>query len=167
MSIQFSIGSVLEIAIKIEKNGRDFYRESAKLVSDEAVKRLFGELAEWEGTHIQRFQKMRDDLPEKEKDDAIFDPNDELQSYLEAAADSHVFVDSQVGRQLASQLSSSSAALDMALTFEKDSIVYFMTMGKAVSRQLGKEKTDALIDEEIKHIALLNGKKKELQIESR
>ncbi len=163
MSIQFNAASIFEIGIQIEKNGRDFYLEVSRGVSDSAVKALFGELADWESRHIEIFEKMKAELPGREKEDTIFDPGDELYGYLEAAADSHVFADSKEMTRRTSGLSSPSAALELALTFEKDSVVYYTTMKKAVAGPLGREKIDALIDEELKHIAILNKKKKELE----
>jgi rubrerythrin len=52
--------------------------------------------------------------------------------------------------------------LDIAMTFEKDSVVYYTTMKKVVSKNLGQDKVDRLIDEEIKHIGLLSQRRAKL-----
>jgi rubrerythrin len=55
-------------------------------------------------------------------------------------------------------------ALDLAVNFEKDSVVFYTTMKKLVPENLGKGEIDALIDEEISHIFILTQKKRELEI---
>ena len=63
---------------------------------------------------------------------------------------------------LVSTLKTSQEVLDLAITFEKDSVVFYSTMKKAVPESFGKDQIDALINEEIKHIALLTQKKEKL-----
>jgi len=52
--------------------------------------------------------------------------------------------------------------LDLAMTFEKDSVVFYTTMKKVVAPNLGQDKVDRLIDEEIKHIGLLSQRRAKL-----
>lgn len=163
MSFQFNAESIFEIGVQIEKNGKAFYQEAAKTTSDKTVSTLFAELADWENKHIELFERMKAELPEDMKEDTVFDPDNEMYSYLQAAADSHVFMKSDTVSDLIAECSSPSRALDLALEFEKDSVVYYTTIKKVVSDYLGKEKIDILIDEELKHIALLNKKKREIE----
>ena len=160
MTFQFNAELIFEIGVQIEKNGKAFYLEAAKKASDDASKTLFTELAEWEDTHIAVFQQLQADLPDMAGDDTLFDPDNELVSYLQAAADSHVFDNSADIAYLVSQCQTTADVFDLALTFEKDSVVYYTTMKKVVPAHLGQEKIDLLIDEELKHISILNTKKK-------
>ncbi len=163
MSFQFNAESIFKIGIQIEKNGKLFYQEAAKGTSDEQLKSLFLELATWEGRHVDLFQRLLDELPNSMREDDIFDPEDEMLSYLNAAADSHVFVTTPDMAALVDEhCSSSLQALDMALTFEKDSVVYYTTVKKVVAKRMGREKIDLLIEEELKHISILNARKKQL-----
>jgi rubrerythrin len=162
MAIPFDAESIFEIGVQIEKNGKTFYTAVSKRVSDEALKSLFTELAEWEDQHIQLFQQLQAELPENVKEQNFFDPNDEMGEYLKAAADTHVFVASTDISQLAAKCASPVEALDMALTFEKDSVVYYTTMKKVVAKHFGREQIDLLIDEELEHISILNTKKKQI-----
>ena len=160
MTFQFNAELIFEIGVQIEKNGKAFYLEAAKRSADEASKTLFTELAEWESAHIALFQHLKAELPETQTEDHLFDPDNELVSYLQAAADSHVFQNSADIAYLVEQCRSIADVFDLALTFEKDSVVYYTTMKKVVPDYLGQEKIDLLIDEELKHIAILNAKKK-------
>lgn len=42
---------ILQVALKIELNGEQFYRKAAQSTTDKNVKELFGELAEEEAKH--------------------------------------------------------------------------------------------------------------------
>jgi rubrerythrin len=163
MSIQFNAESIFEIGVQIEKNGKNFYLEAAKNASDEPVRSLFTELADWENKHIELFEQLKSELPSTMREDNLFDPDNEYYMYLEAAANSHIFVASIDVSQLVGQCNSPSEILDLALTFEKDSVVYYTTVKKMVANYLGREKIDTLIDEELKHIAILNKRKKQMQ----
>lgn len=160
MTFQFNAELIFEIGVQIEKNGKAFYLEAAKNAADETSKALFTELADWESAHIALFQQLKADLPDVAGEDNLFDPDNELVSYLQAAADSHVFENSADIAYLVAQCGSAADVFDLALTFEKDSIVYYTTMKKVVPDYLGQEKIDRLIDEELKHISILNTKKK-------
>lgn len=162
MSIQFNAESIFELGVQIEKNGRTFYLEAAAKASDETVKTLFAELADWEQQHIAVFEELKAKLPGTMRDDNLFDPENEFYTYLEAAASSHIFIATEDIPQLADQCETPVEALNLALTFEKDSVVYYTTMKKMVADHLGREKIDALIDEELRHVAILNSRKKRL-----
>ena len=163
MSFQFNAASIFEIGVQIEKNGKLFYQEVAKGISDERLQSVFLELAQWEDQHVELFQHLLEELPDAMRQDDIFDPDGEMLSFLRAAADSHVFVTTTDIAALANELCvSPSKAFDMALTFEKDSVVYYTTMKNVVAKHMGQEKIDQLIEEELKHISILNARKKQL-----
>lgn len=114
---------------------------------------------------MELFQQLQAELPDNMRQDNIFDPEDEMMSYLKAAADSHVFVaTSDIARLFKEKCHSPVDVLDMALTFEKDSVVYYTTVKKAVAKHFGQKQIDLLIDEELSHISLLNAKKKQLTV---
>ncbi len=92
----------------------------------------------------------------------MFDPNDEAAMYLQATADSHVFVKNKDMVGLVAGCKGPQDILELAMTFEKDSVVYYTTMKKVVAPNLGQDKVDRLIDEEIKHISMLAQRKAKL-----
>ena len=159
MAVPFNAEDLFDIGIKIEKNGKEFYERASALISESIVKDLFSELAEWEGKHIELFEKMKSELPETARKDSLYDPEGEAASYIEAAADSHVFIKSADVSSITARCSTPTEALETALSFEKDSVIFFVTMRKVVSDHLGREKIDLIIDEELKHIAMLNSRK--------
>jgi len=162
MSIDFNADEIFQLGIQIEADGKQFYEAVAKNSVDPSVKGLFSELSKWESKHQQLFENLRKALPDSAKKETLFDPDGEQSLYLRTMAESHVFVKNKDVCGLASKCKTAAEALDLAIAFEKDSIVFFTTMKGIVPEHLGKDKIDLLINEEIKHISILTQKKKEL-----
>jgi rubrerythrin len=163
MSIQFDAETIFEIGIQIEKNGRAFYLEAAKKSVDQTIAAFFTELADWEKGHIVLFETLKAELPDTMRDDTLFDPENEMAAYLQAAADSHVFAASIDVVNLVAQCHTSVEALDLALRFEKDSVVYYTTLKQVVADHRGKDQIETLIQEELNHIVILNKKKNQFR----
>jgi len=164
MSIDFNADEIFQLGIQIETNGKQFYETVAKNSLDPSLKRLFSELSKWESEHRQLFEKLRKALPDSARKETLFDPDGEQSLYLKLMAESHVFLKNRDIASLASGCKTSAEALDLAIAFEKDSIVFFTTIKGIVPGHLGKDEIDLLINEEIKHISILAQKKKELGI---
>jgi rubrerythrin len=163
MSFNFNADEIFQIGVQIEANGQKFYETVAKNTSEPAAQKVFLDLAKWESEHIELFKNLRHGLPESAKQEDVFDPNQELHLYLKATADSHVFIRNKDISELASKCKTPIDALNLAIAFEKDSVVLFTTMKKLVPPHLGKDQIDALIDEEISHLFILTQKRKELE----
>ncbi len=160
MSLFLNANEVFGIGVQIEANGKLFYETAAKQARE--GRELFQELARWENGHIELFEKLRLQLSEASREEIIFDPDSELQTYIKATADSHVFVKNLDIPSLVSRLKTPQEVLDLAITFEKDSVVFYSTIKKAIPESFGKERIDSLINEEIQHIAILMQKKERI-----
>jgi rubrerythrin len=155
MSIYLNADDVFRVGVQIETNGKLFYETAAKQSQEAGAKKLFRELADWENQHIELFERLRLQLPETAKEMNLFDPGSELEIYIKATADSHIFIRNKDMASLVSTFKTPQEVLDLAITFEKDSVVFYSTMKKAIPESFGKERMDTLINEEIKHIAIL------------
>lgn len=156
MGDQFNAEEVLKMAEQIEHNGQEFYRKASEAVDDFEVSRLLLDLAEWEKGHEALFASMRNDLGRDEKRQTAIDPYCEAALYLKAMADNHVFRQ-QTGEYLAKfeEDKSTGEIIDLAIQFEKDSLLFFLGLERLVSPRLGKDRVYDIIDEEIGHIAYL------------
>ncbi len=156
MGDQFNAEEVLKMAEQIEKNGQEFYRKASEVVDDFEVSRLLADLAEWEKGHEALFASMRNELSMDEKRQTAIDPYCEAALYLKAMADNHVF-NQQTGESLSEleEGKSSGQIIDLAIKFEKDSLLFFLGLERLVSPRLGKDRIYDIIDEEIGHIAYL------------
>lgn len=152
MSYVFNVDEVFEMAEQIERNGATFYRNAAQQISDPEEQELLNDLARMEDEHEKTFASLRKNLSAKEKESTIFDPMDEAVGYLRALADTRVFFEKEL------DTSSMEGVLKDAISAEKDSIVFYLGMKDAVPPDLGKDKIDAIIKEEMSHIRLLSKK---------
>ena len=88
----------------------------------------------------------------------LFD--DQKHLYLKAAADTHIFRKNLNISNIVTGCKTPKDLLNIAIQFEKDSVVFYNTMMTLVPEHLGKDKIERLMDEEISHIALLNERMK-------
>jgi rubrerythrin len=158
MSITFNAFEIFEMAEQIERNGVKFYRKAAKGVSDKDTRQMLLDLADMEAEHEETFAGMRKQLSDKERELRVFDPDNEMALYLQAMADGHVF---DLKKDLSRQLTGAESVEDilkLAIGAEKDSIVFYLGLKDFVPVRAGKDKVEAIIKEEMGHIAVLNRK---------
>jgi rubrerythrin len=155
MAIVYTADEIFNIGLEIEKNGRRFYEAASRAASDAAIKALFDRLAKWETEHEKLFAALESGLSARSKEPVSYDPAEELGLYLKAAADTHIFkVDADIP-SLVKQCTTEKEALAMALTFEKDSVVLYSTMLNLVPEHLGKKDVQKILNEELKHVAII------------
>ncbi len=154
---EFNAKVVLEMAEVIEQNGYKFYRKAADEVKNPETKKFLLELAEMEVEHEAVFAGMKTQLSEKENADIVFDPYDETALYLKALADIRVFYEKEI------DTSSAEEVLKAAVTAEKDSIVFYLGLKDSVPDNKGKDRIEAIINDEMKHIRILSNKLLELK----
>lgn len=168
MSYDFSADEIFEMAEQIERNGARFYRKMAEKISDKSIGELLLDFAAMEDDHERVFASMRADLSDKEREPNVFDPGDEAALYLRALADLRVFNEkAEDGFVLPEDLSESEKGIKVfreAIKQEKDSIVFYLGMKGLVPENLGREKIDSIIKEEMKHIRLLSNKLASLKV---
>lgn len=155
MAIKFTADEVLRIAEMIEHNGNAFYAAAARVTTDFTNAALFKQLSEWENIHAELFASMRNELTEAERESVVYDPDDELSLYLKTLADSALFTASNPVTFFETQPPVKEMCR-MALDIEHESIVFYSGMREYVPVRLGREKVDAIIKEEVRHIAILN-----------
>lgn len=150
MSYDFNADEVFEMAQQIERNGAKFYRDAAGSVADSSKKDLLLDLSKMEKAHEKTFQSMRTALKSAEKASTVFDPQGEAFLYLRALADTRVFFEKKI------DTTSMLEILKSAIEAEKDSIVFYLGMKEAVPADLGQDRIDRIIKEEMGHIRLLS-----------
>ncbi len=157
MAIGFNADEVLEMAIRIERNGAAFYRKAAGLQSDEKNRDFFESLAAMEDKHQETFTEMRKTLSQKDKGGKVFDPHGELALYLASMADT---LGSEGSPSAADALTGNETLEDIvniALGLEKDSILFYLGLKSMVPPKYGRDKIEQIIEEERKHVAQLTG----------
>jgi rubrerythrin len=144
---------IIEIATRLEENGEAFYAAVAEKATNPAIKALFHDLAEQEQHHRRAFQQMGRDVVE-----LALSPEqwDEFQAYTGALLQQSFFSRPEHALNLASQARDERQALQAALGFEKETLLFFHELHDAV-RGPGKQTVDRIVQEEKCHIQRLSG----------
>ncbi len=145
----YSGQEIIEIAIRIEENGNEFYTTAADAIKDDNdIRGLLLDLAEKELVHIAIFQKLEEKF-EAEK----FEFNaDEVSDYISYLADQHIFGKAGAGAELANTVHTPKEALDIAFKFENDSVTFYTELEKRTESD-AKKLIRQIIEEEMEHAA--------------
>lgn len=147
--ITFNADEIFEMAEQLERNGAQFYRIAAGSDSGDS-RDLLLRLAEMEDDHVKTFASMRAELSEEEKQPVTADPENQAVLYLQAMVYGKVFnVDPSATLAGTKGMED---VLDIAISLEKDSIVFYLSMKEVVPGAAGKDKLDVIIKEELGHI---------------
>ncbi len=155
-----SAEDVFTMAIRIEENGTTFYSLAAARAADTVARDLFLDLAAMEEGHVRAFKTLRSDLSYS-LSPVIWDPEGLAESYLQAAADTHIFTVEAADDRLKKDMSAQEV-LETALQFEKDSVAFFAGMKEILPDADGKAEIDKLIKAEMDHIRMLSAVMRDL-----
>jgi rubrerythrin len=156
MSIPLNADEVFEMAEQIERNGDRFYRRAAQGTDDSRLRGKLLDLAAMENEHEKVLAAMRADLSPQETEPTVPEPWGEAVLYLRGIADGHVFDVKQDPVEWLTGKETKEEILRAAIGHEKDSIVFYLGMKEMVPEALGKDRIDAIIREEMSHIAVLS-----------
>lgn len=147
----FSGSELVELSIQVERNGLEFYAALAQKSRDPGIADLFVFLAREEEKHITVFKKMCAKIEGCGAPEVIAD---EYIAYMHALAGEHVFTRQGEGAKAAQAILGDAQALDVAIGFEKDSIIFYEGMRRLVP-QADMVVVDALIAQEKSHLMKL------------
>lgn len=152
MSVAFSAGELINIAIGNEKRGIAFYDVLTRSADSAQARKVFQYLADMERDHIQIFQGM---LTEADKYKISEACTEEYAAYLQALIDTAIFSDDLATSEMASEADSDIKALELAIGAEKDAILFYYTM-KEIMPGRAHSMVDKIIAEEKSHLRQLS-----------
>ena len=159
MLIVFSSDELLNIAIGIERRGMTFYDIMAKSTDNEVARAIFEGLVNMEREHIEVFEDMMDEMDLQPTPEA---PSQEYSDYIRALIDDAVFTDDMITSEMATQADSDIKAIELAISAEKDSILFYYEM-KDLMPKKALPVIEGVIAEEKLHLRQLTDVKKRLQ----
>lgn len=162
MSIVFSGSELINIAISIERRGITFYDIMSRSTDNEIARQIFQGLADMERVHIDIFQNMLDETGKYQLDENST-ASEEYAGYLQSLMDNAIFTDDVITSEMATQADSDIKAVELAISAEKDSILFYYEMRDAVSRQ-ALPMIDRIITEEKSHLRQLSDVKEMLNL---
>lgn len=140
---------LIDFATTVETKGEEFYRRLAAMSEDLKASELFHQLAQEEKAHKSLFAQLGETLAGENFPESY--PG-EYNDYLSSLVENHLVFKPANVEQLLSEEFNYRSALDIALAFEKDSLLLFTELAELVG-----ERDKAIIVEIIKtekqHIA--------------
>ena len=154
----FTASDIMEVAIRIEENGYNFYKSAEQIAKKDNEKKLFAGLAQAEVAHKKTFEKL---LSGMEKGSQPESYEGEYGAYLKSYVDNNlVFTKDVMDKQLA-KIKDTVTALDFAIQRELDSILYYHEIKRLVPAAQ-HDAIEKVIEEERKHFLSLTAMKKSL-----
>lgn len=143
---------IIEIATRLEESGEAFYNEAATRAATSGVKALFEDLAVQEQYHRRAFEQMGRDVTE-----LALSPEqwDQFQAYTEALLQNSFYAKPENALNRASEARNEQEALQAALDFEKEAILFFTEMQGAV-RGAERSVVERIVQEEKQHVQRLS-----------
>lgn len=156
MMFNFNAAEVFQIAINIEENGKRFYDKALEIVDDQGVKDLFADLGLQEVDHKKRFETLKAQLPKEAQKATVWDPDNEIDQYIKMMADQHVFTAADSVEKALAGVKNARDALKMAIEFEKDSVLFFLSLLEVADSKKDQEFINLLVKEEQTHLRKLS-----------
>ena len=145
----FSIREIFDVAIQIEKNGEKFYRDALKKISNPSLRSLLEWMADQEAEHQSWFSEKKETVRTKVDD-------------VELEEMGRTILQNILGDQTFSlkeadlpKIEDVEALLQLCIEFEKDTILFYEMIGSFIEDTETSEKLDEIIEEENRHIKLL------------
>jgi rubrerythrin len=154
----FSASDIVEVAIRIEENGVNFYKFAEQIAKKEDEKKLFAHLAQAEVAHKIIFEKL---FAGMEKSSAPESYEGEFGEYLRSYVDNNLIFSKEVMDKQLAKVTNTSEALDFAIQRELDSILYYHEIKKMVPAAQ-HDALEKIIEEERSHFLSLSAMKKAL-----
>jgi len=157
MTYMLDVKEIMEFAVFIEEQGYEFYVDAMKKFSEPRVTELFQYLADEEFKHEEFFKKLLEQSGGIKGES--HDP--EYQAYMREFCKAHSLADREATVARLAKASGLEEVLDMAMNFEKDSIVFFSELKEIYSKG-NSAAVDKIIHEEMGHLRKIFQMKREL-----
>lgn len=157
----FSVNEVVEMAVQIEQNGYAYYDEATKRKDLDAKSlELLTFLRDAELDHEKTFLGLRDELDLDELE--LAGDWEMVSSYLNTIVAGRIFNDPNSAIKRATEAKDVMEVIKNAITFEKDTLLYFHAINDAIKDERAKKVLRRIIQEEVSHVLLLNDIMKKL-----
>lgn len=142
---------VYRVGMCIEEAGLEFYTRMAETSDDPQTRRVFKRLASDEREHLALFESM--DVKTSGGIGARpADQDQELSTYVCSIVDGGIFKGIRDMANAGRRKMSPRAALELALSVEKDAVLYYTEALHAARRRSAKKALERLVEEEKRHV---------------
>jgi rubrerythrin len=147
----FSLEEILDLGIRIERNGEKFYREAVEHVALEDLKVLLKRLADDEVEHVEFFTRKKQALKGKAAAPEMEKAASEI---LQGILGDQTF---SLKEANPGELKTIDELLDLAIEFEKDTLLFYEMLGSLSTEEDTLKGLQGIIQEEKRHVEVLQG----------
>ncbi|HQQ67998.1 MAG TPA: ferritin family protein [Candidatus Cloacimonadota bacterium] len=157
----YSVNEVIEFAVQIEKNGYAFYHEASKRKDlNPKAKEFIEFLRDQELNHEKTFLALRDDDDMQHLE--LTQDWELIAEYLKTIVAGRIFNSEDSAIKKAASAKDIKEIVENAISFEKDTLLYFHAINDNVANVKAKTALRRIINEEVSHVLKLNDFKKTL-----
>lgn len=150
--IMFRASELIDIAVRMEQNGRELYRAMAAAAAGAELRNLLENLALAEEQHIADFRRLGEQF---EHYAAAETYPGEYDAYVNVLVNSNVFAGNLDPGKLLADCPTDGAILDLAINFEKETLLFLQTFRQVTFSPHGQEALAALTAQEQGHLVKL------------
>jgi rubrerythrin len=145
----FTLNDIVNLAIRIEKNGEQTYRKAQKEVSNPSLASTLKWLAEDEVEHEKWFTRLREKAATVAEDPRLEEMG---KAILEGVLGDQSF---SIKDADFSKIKDVNSLLELSVEFEKDTILFYEMLGTFIDDKETLNQLDKIIEEEKSHVQLL------------
>ena len=146
----FTTGEIIDLAIRIERNGETVYRKAMKDVSDLSIASQLQKLAEDEAEHLEWFSQLKAQLPDEAQADEALQKM--ARDVLEGILGEQAFSLQEVNFSSVERLDE---LMDISIEFERDTVLFYELIGAMIQDSAVLNHLQEIIKEETRHIRQL------------
>ena len=145
----FTLNDIINLSIRIEKNGEQTYRKAQKEVSNPSLASTLKWLAEDEVEHEKWFTRLREKAATVAEDPRLEEMG---KAILEGVLGDQSF---SIKDADFSKIEDVNSLLELSVEFEKDTILFYEMLGTFIDDKETLNQLDKIIEEEKSHVQLL------------
>jgi rubrerythrin len=145
----FTLGEIIDLAIRIEKNGENVYRRAQKEASDPTLSSMFQWLADDELEHEKWFMQFKNGVDKTGEDPKL---EEMAKAILRGVLGEQAFSLQDTDFTTIENVQS---LLGLSLEFEKDTVLFYEMLSAFLEDEQTLNQLKKIIEEENRHIQML------------
>jgi len=145
----FTLNEIIDLAIRIEKNGENAYRKAQEEVSNPSLASMLQWLAEEEVEHVKWFTRLKENAATLAEDPKLEEMG---KSILQGVLGDQAFSIKDADFSKTEDINS---LLELSVEFEKDTIIFYEMLSAFIDDKETLNQLDKIIEEEKRHVQLL------------
>jgi rubrerythrin len=145
----FTLGEIIDLAVRIESNGQKAYRKAQQQVTDPALASMLGWLADDEAEHEKWFPRLKENMETNLEDPKLEEMG---QAVLQGVLGDYTF---SIDEADFSRIEDLDSLLTLSVEFEKDTILFYEMLSAFIEDEQTQNRIDLIIEEEKRHVQLL------------